>query len=125
MTELKGYKAPLELGRAYAEMRDFPSEPPRPVADDIIALVARRNHLTPKQLMADTRKQHIAQIRFIAMYLLREHTNLSFPKIGELCGNRDHSSVINAVNVIRGRIAAQPAFAAMVRRFGEDVRAAT
>jgi len=36
------------------------------------------------------------------MYLCRELTDLSLPKIGERFGGRDHSTVIHATNKIRG-----------------------
>ena len=41
--------------------------------------------------------------RQIAMFLLREHTENSLEDIGKIFGNRDHTTVIYAVNKIRER----------------------
>ena len=41
--------------------------------------------------------------RQIAMFLLREHTENSLEDIGKIFGNRDHTTVIYAVNKVRDR----------------------
>ena len=46
------------------------------------------------------RKKDIAHPRQIAMYLCRELTGISLPKIGKEFGNRDHTTVMHAVNKI-------------------------
>jgi chromosomal replication initiator protein len=70
--------------------------------DNIIAPVDIINHtasyfkLTVDDLYGSSRSQAIATARQIAMYLCRELTNLSLPKIGQLFGNRDHTTVMYA-----------------------------
>ncbi|HWR85599.1 MAG TPA: chromosomal replication initiator protein DnaA [Rhodoglobus sp.] len=70
--------------------------------DNVIAPVDIINHtaeyfkLTVDDLYGSSRSQAVATARQIAMYLCREMTNLSLPKIGQLFGNRDHTTVMYA-----------------------------
>lgn len=70
--------------------------------DNVIAPVEIINHtaeyfkLTVDDLYGSSRSQAVATARQIAMYLCREMTNLSLPKIGQLFGNRDHTTVMYA-----------------------------
>jgi chromosomal replication initiator protein len=63
---------------------------------DIISHTADYFKLTMDDLYGASRSQAIATARQIAMYLCRELTNLSLPKIGQLFGNRDHTTVMYA-----------------------------
>jgi chromosomal replication initiator protein len=70
--------------------------------DNVIAPVDIINHtadyfkLSVDDLYGSSRSQAIATARQIAMYLCRELTNLSLPKIGQLFGGRDHTTVMYA-----------------------------
>ncbi len=63
---------------------------------DIITATADYFKLTVDDLYGSSRSQAVATSRQIAMYLCRELTNLSLPKIGQLFGNRDHTTVMYA-----------------------------
>ena len=63
---------------------------------EIISETAQYFELTVEDLYGSSRSQVIAMARQIAMYLCRELTNLSLPKIGQLFGNRDHTTVMYA-----------------------------
>jgi chromosomal replication initiator protein len=63
---------------------------------DIINHTAAHFRLTVDDLYGSSRSQAVATARQIAMYLCRELTNLSLPKIGQLFGNRDHTTVMYA-----------------------------
>lgn len=63
---------------------------------DIIKNTADYFKLSMDDLYGASRSQAIATARQIAMYLCRELTNLSLPKIGQLFGNRDHTTVMYA-----------------------------
>ncbi|RCS60845.1 chromosomal replication initiator protein DnaA [Microbacterium sp. JB110] len=67
---------------------------------DIITTTADYFKLTVDDLYGSSRSQSIAQARQIAMYLCRERTNLSLPKIGQLFGGRDHTTVMYACRKI-------------------------
>ena len=63
---------------------------------DIIEAVANYFKLSTDDLFGSSRTQPVAGARQIAMYLCRELTSLSLPKIGQLFGGRDHTTVMYA-----------------------------
>jgi chromosomal replication initiator protein len=71
-------------------------------ADGIITTVAQYYDLPVSDLTGSSRRQPLARQRQIAMYICREHTGLSLPKIGAAFGGRDHTTVMHAVDKIRG-----------------------
>jgi chromosomal replication initiator protein len=68
--------------------------------DRIQDLVSERFGLSRKQLCGDKRSQNIVYPRQVAMYLSRELTDSSLPKIGREFGGRDHTTVIHATSKI-------------------------
>jgi len=70
-------------------------------AETILTATSTTYGLTREQLIGPSRKQPLARRRQIAMYLCRELTDLSLPKIGGHFGDRDHSTVIHAVEKIK------------------------
>ena len=59
-------------------------------------LVAERFNMSLEELCGDKRSQNIVYPRQVAMYLSRELTDSSLPKIGKEFGGRDHTTVIHA-----------------------------
>ncbi|MGE3173283.1 MAG: chromosomal replication initiator protein DnaA [Planctomycetota bacterium] len=71
--------------------------------DDVIDLITSEFAITSRDLTGKSRTQAISLPRQIAMFLLREHTELSLEDIGRVFGNRDHTTVLYAVTKIRDR----------------------
>jgi chromosomal replication initiator protein len=63
-------------------------------------LVSERFQLTLEELCGEKRSQNIVYPRQVAMYLSRELTDSSLPKIGKEFGGRDHTTVIHATSKI-------------------------
>jgi chromosomal replication initiator protein len=95
-------------GRAMTEelaqdvLRDvFPQgEAPAVSIERIQELVSERVGLSLDELCGDKRSQNIVYPRQVAMYLSRELTDSSLPKIGKKFGGRDHTTVIHATSKI-------------------------
>jgi len=68
--------------------------------EQIQGATAELFHVSIADLRGDRRQQSIAYPRHIAMYLCRELTDASLPKIGAKFGGRDHSTVLHGVNKI-------------------------
>ncbi|MBN9140363.1 MAG: chromosomal replication initiator protein DnaA [Micrococcales bacterium] len=91
-------KTPVDLALVQTVLKDLITLD----EDNVISPVDIINHtadyfkLSVDDLYGSSRSQAVATARQIAMYLCREMTNLSLPKIGQLFGNRDHTTVMYA-----------------------------
>ena len=74
-------------------------DPKRITPDVIIDSVAGYYGLSADVLRGDSRKKEIAMARHVAVYLTREMTGLSLPRIGDAFG-RDHSTIINSCDKV-------------------------
>ena len=83
-------------------LRDvFPQGEPAQVSIELIQdEVSDRFGLSKAELIGDKRSQNIVYPRQVAMYLSRELTDSSLPKIGRHFGGRDHTTVIHATSKI-------------------------
>lgn len=101
-SDLSGKPLTLELtGIALTDFLPAPSsvEPHR-----ILEVVANTFGLTQEEILSRNRSKKIALPRQIAMYLMRDVVNASFPKIGETMGGRDHTTVLYACEKIADMI---------------------
>jgi chromosomal replication initiator protein len=98
---------------------------PNPLELNIEAIqqhVADHFNLTREQLIGKGRKQDVATARHIAMFLIRTLIGSHFTTIGLHFGNRDHSTVIHAVNTIEKRYKNDSSFARLVEDLSDIVR---
>ena len=75
---------------------------PEITAATILAVASEYFSIPIDDLIGGSRSRALVNARQIAMYLCRELTELSLPKIGELFGGRDHTTVMHAERKIRG-----------------------
>ncbi len=68
------------------------------------------------------RKREFSHPRQIAMYLCRELTDSSLPKIGEYFGGRDHTTVLHAYDKISSELKTDSLLAEEVRRIKDDIQ---
>ncbi|MBI5147580.1 MAG: chromosomal replication initiator protein DnaA [Parcubacteria group bacterium] len=71
---------------------------------DIIKAVASFFEISQNDITGKSRKKEIVEPRQIAMFLLRDVLELSYPFIGEKLGNRDHTTAIHACEKITKEI---------------------
>jgi chromosomal replication initiator protein len=95
-------RSTLDMSLAQTVLRDIVDQDDANVVSptDIITATAQYFKLTVDDLYGSSRSQSVATARQIAMYLCRERTSLSLPKIGQLFGNRDHTTVMYAYKKI-------------------------
>lgn len=68
--------------------------------DVILRTVADALNVSIEELKGNSRRREISWSRQIAMYLMRQHTDLSLPRIGEEFGGKDHTTVMYSCDKI-------------------------
>ena len=86
-----------------------------PSADVIIQEVARFYELDSEILRGQSQSKDIATARNVAMYIIREMTNLSLNDIGQEFGGRHHSTVLNSINRVEKMKKEQPELGEIIR----------
>lgn len=102
-------RQPVDLGLTEIVLKDLipggEDSAPEITAGAIMAATADYFGLTVEDLCGSSRSRVLVTARQIAMYLCRELTDLSLPKIGAQFGGRDHTTVMHADRKIRALMA--------------------
>lgn len=96
-------RQPVDMGLAEIVLKDLIPDQAGPeiTSSTIMAQTASYFSLTLEDLCGSNRSRVLVNARQIAMYLCRELTDLSLPKIGQTFGGRDHTTVMHADRKIR------------------------
>lgn len=88
----------IDIDLATEALKDiFPHGRPKQITVELIQdTISNYFKIKPDELLAKKRTRNVAYPRQIAMYLARELTETSLPRIGEMFGGRDHTTVIHA-----------------------------
>jgi chromosomal replication initiator protein len=100
-------RSPVQLALAEEVLRDFIPDGSGPEinADQIMASTADYFGVSLEDLRGHSRSRVLVNARQVAMYLCRELTDLSLPRIGQAFGGRDHTTVMHADRKIRQQMA--------------------
>lgn len=79
-----------------------------------LAIVSGYTGVTETDIKSERRQAKLVEARQIAFYVLRTVTTYSYPRIGEICGGRDHTTVLHGCAKVEARLAIDPAFALFV-----------
>lgn len=107
-TNIRELEGAMTRIMAYADLRDMPLNKQlveyaladlMPECKDIepeqvLEAVAQEFDITREDLLSRSRAHRVALPRHVAMYLLREENDISLPKIGDMLGGRDHTTVM-------------------------------
>lgn len=97
--EMRGIEPSLETATGLVD-GSRASRPKHLTANQVITKTANYFEISPDLIKSPSRAQEIAGPRQIAMYLLRSELHLSFPKIAQELGRKDHTTAIYSVEKI-------------------------
>ncbi|MEO0947494.1 MAG: chromosomal replication initiator protein DnaA [Cyanobacteria bacterium J06641_5] len=72
-------------------------------------------------LKGASRRREISWARQVGMYLMRQHTNLSLPRIGEVFGGKDHTTVLYGCDKVAKKQKQDPSLGPLLRRLNERI----
>ncbi|WP_369819659.1 chromosomal replication initiator protein DnaA [Actinoplanes sp. TFC3] len=100
-------RSSVQLSLAEEVLRDFMPDGAGPeiTADQIMVSTADYFGVSLEDLRGHSRSRVLVNARQVAMYLCRELTDLSLPRIGQAFGGRDHTTVMHADRKIRQHMA--------------------
>ena len=75
---------------------------------DIVRIIADQYGISEEIIYEKTRRKEIVRARQVAMYILREDFNISYPLIGQKMGGRDHTTVIHSHLKIKDDLKTDP-----------------
>ena len=78
--------------------------------DDILEKVCGHFNVSQQQVFSRSRKRDYVTVRQVSMYLAQKYTKMPASRIGQLIGNRDHSTVIHSCTAVEQRLKVDKAF---------------
>ncbi|MFE4108105.1 chromosomal replication initiator protein DnaA [Almyronema epifaneia] len=101
-----------------------PSEKVEASPTSVIVAVAEAFSVSMDDLKGNSRRREISLARQVGMYLMRQHTDLSLPKIGEEFGGKDHTTVMYSCDKINRLIKRDLNLAQTVRQVSDRINLA-
>ena len=90
--------------------------------DEILEKVCRHYNVEQRQVFSKSRKRDYVQVRQVSMFLAQKYTKMPAGRIGQLIGNRDHSTVIHSCNAVEQRLKVDQAFQAEISSIENSFR---
>ncbi len=117
---LDGRNVTLELARDCVNDLLGDSEPLNVTIDKIFAAVYKKFDIPKEEIVGKKRTKEIAKVRHIAIYLIREITEMSYPNIGKIF-ERDHATIMSSLEVVKKTMAAEPLYAADIEAIKKEI----
>ncbi len=94
-------------------------------AADIIKVISETFNVPIEDLKSNSRRREVSTARQIGMYLMRQHTDLSLPKIGEEFGGKDHTTVMYSCDKIAQLKDNDPSMTQTLRQLSDRINQAS
>ncbi|NJN91014.1 MAG: chromosomal replication initiator protein DnaA, partial [Leptolyngbyaceae cyanobacterium SL_5_14] len=87
----------------------------------VITAISETFKVSVEDLKSNSRRREISVARQIGMYLMRQHTDLSLPKVGEVFGGKDHTTVMYSCEKIAQLKNSDPEMARTLRQLSDRI----
>jgi chromosomal replication initiator protein len=91
----------------------------------VIKAVSDAFKISVEDLKSNSRRREISQARQVGMYLMRQHTDLSLPKVGEQFGGKDHTTVMYSCDKVAQLIKRDLNLAQKIREVSDRITIAS
>jgi chromosomal replication initiator protein len=88
---------------------------------DILAIVSKHFNVSIEDMKSSSRRREISTARQMGMYLMRHHTDLSLPKIGDVFGGKDHTTVLYSCDKIEQQKLTNAEIVRTIRLLAEQI----
>jgi chromosomal replication initiator protein len=89
--------------------------------ETVITAISETFKVSIEDLKSNSRRREISVARQIGMYLMRQHTDLSLPKVGEVFGGKDHTTVMYSCEKIAQLKDSDPEMARTLRQLSDRI----
>jgi len=100
---------------------DIESKRKRATPEKVLDVVSDVFGISIRFIKSSRRNAHIAIVRHVAMYILRNELQISLENTARLVGRKDHTTVLNACSVVEKRLKIDSAFAEKVEKCRRDI----
>lgn len=104
---------------------ETPTEKVAATPEVILTVIAENFNVSIEDLKGNARRREISWARQIGMYLMRQHTDLSLPRIGEEFGGKDHTTVLYSCEKITQLRESDRALAQTLRQLSDRINMAS
>ncbi len=116
--------SPITISMAQSVIRDvLTDEQPIPITvEKIISEVSNAYGVSPDDLRSNKRNSQVSMARKVAIYVVREITQMPLASIGTEFGGRDHSTIVYSVNSITEALKKDPNLSNLVNDLMKDIK---
>ena len=118
---LSGQEITFELVKQSVAVYANGDEPVSVTIDRIFDIVEKAYGVSREDILSENRKKEIAYARHITTYLIKELTDMSYPKIAKLLGRKNHSTCISSFNYVDDHLKSDNSYAAEVNSLRKEI----